>query len=543
MRDVDRRRFLTLGAAALAGAVVQLPSTSESQIPKRGEIFRICLASDPIGFDPHLSIAASTFICLSCTHSRLVRHRAGPDVVPGTLRVEGDLAESWVREGDISYVFTLRKGVRWHNKPPVNGRELTAEDVKYSYDRFRTIEGNGFRTLLEEVQRIDVLDRHRLRFTLRAPFAWLVDSLASTVTWIVPREAIERWGDLRRPEACIGTGPWMLERYDPNVRCTFVRNPEYFVPGLPYVDGIDFAIDGDPSSRLASWLSGHYDFAPEYGMVVRRLDLDIARRRRPGLQTAEYISLLGMFVAVKLDQAPFRDVRVRRAMAMAGDWKELLAASPYALGHGAPNPAVPAGLTEWSIPVDQLTPLGRRLSEEHAADGRRLLADAGYPTGFKTTLESTAYSTDYLDSLQVALTHWKAIGIDIDLRLKERGAFLATGARGRFDRTMASLRGLSLFPDPYLAGFHLPGDPLNLSGVEDPRLTQMIRLQRRTFEPNRRRELVFDIQRYLAEQAYYLYAGPSAKVVAGWEPYVRNFGPNLGNDYGGRLVAAWIDRA
>src|SRR2546422_9399949 len=66
------------------------------------------------------------------------------------------------------------------------------------------------------------------------PFAWLLDSLASTVTWIVPREAIERWGDLRRPEACIGTGPWMLERYDPNVRCTFVRNPEYFVPGLPY---------------------------------------------------------------------------------------------------------------------------------------------------------------------------------------------------------------------------------------------------------------------------------------------------------------------
>jgi ABC-type transport system substrate-binding protein len=71
----------------------------------------------------------------------------------------------------------------------------------------------------------------------------------------------------------------------------------------------------------------------------------------------------------------------------------------------------------------------------------------------------------------------------------------------------------------------------------------MIRLQRRAFEPNRRRDLVFDIQRYLAEQAYYLYPGPSAKVVAAWEPYVRNFGPNLGNDYGGRLVAAWIDRA
>jgi ABC-type transport system substrate-binding protein len=87
---------------------------------------------------------------------------------------------------------------------------------------------------------------------------------------------------------------------------------------------------------------------------------------------------------------------------------------------------------------------------------------------------------------------------------------------------------------------HLPGQRPNSSGVNDSKLTEMIRLQRRTFDPARRREILWDIQRYLAEQVYYVY-GPSPRVVAAWEAHVRNFGPNLGNDYGGRLMAAWLD--
>src|SRR5438094_9733823 len=91
---------------------------------------------------------------------------------------------------------------------------------------------------------------------------------------IVPREAVEHFGDLRRAEACIGTGPWMLQRYEPNTRLMFVRNKEYFVSGLPYADGVEVTVDEDPSSRLASWLSGRYDFAPEYGQCVRHLEID-----------------------------------------------------------------------------------------------------------------------------------------------------------------------------------------------------------------------------------------------------------------------------
>src|SRR3989449_11515220 len=112
-----------------------------------------------------------------------------PSVIPGTFPIEGDLAESWRQPSETTYVFKLRKGVRWHNKPPVNGRELTGEDVKYTYERFLTVKGNPNRSMLEQVEKIEALDRYTVKFTLSEPSAWLLDYLAATVMWIVPREA------------------------------------------------------------------------------------------------------------------------------------------------------------------------------------------------------------------------------------------------------------------------------------------------------------------------------------------------------------------
>src|SRR5262249_34111121 len=247
---VPRRDLLRgAGATVLAGAVTTTAARPvQAQTPKRGGVFRIA-GFEPPNFDPHATPHWWCFVALSFTHSRLVRVKAGPGVTPGTLPVEGDLAESWTQPNDTTHVFKLRKGVRWHNKPPVNGRELTADDVKYTYERFLTIKGNGNKPVLEMVDKIEAVDRYTVKFSLSEPFAWFLDALASTSTWIVAREAVEKFGDLKRPEAVIGTGPWMLERYEPNVRAVFVRHPNYFVPGLPYVDGVEVTIDSDPASR------------------------------------------------------------------------------------------------------------------------------------------------------------------------------------------------------------------------------------------------------------------------------------------------------
>ncbi len=537
---MHRRDLLKLGGAALAAAASAAPldltpRSAAGETPKRGGVFRI-RGEDPLGFDPHPGATYRTTTNLSFTHSRLLKVKPGPGVVPGTSPLEPDLAESWTQPTETTYVFKLRKGVRWHDKPPVGGRELTAEDVKYTFERFQTL------AYLAGLERVEALDRQTVRFTLRAPFAWFLDVVASTAAWIVPREAVEKFGDLKRPEACIGTGPWMLERYEPNVRLTFVRHPHYFVPGLPYADGVDVLIDPDPATRFVNWLAGKYDFAPEYGMAVRRLDLELARQRKPGLQTAEFITRFGLMTWMKLDQAPFTDIRVRRAMALARNWKQGLESSAWALGHGVPNPAIPAAFKEWSIPISELPPDGRRLYEQNIPEAKRLLAEAGYPNGFKTTLETTAdFGPDWMDGLQVWLSQLKAVGIEAELRLKEFGAFASSTVLGRFDHVAAGLFGAFAVPDSYLTLYYMPGWPTNAGGVNDPKLSEMIRLQRRTFDAKKRRDILYDIQRYLSQQVYYLY-GPSVIAVAAWERHVRNFAPNVGDDYGGRLMAAWLDR-
>ena len=541
--SLTRRDFIQMSSAAVAAHVLAPAGASAAETPQRGGVFRIRGEDGTTGFDPHLVVNHHRISTnLSFTHSRLVKVKAGPSVVPGTLPVEPDLAESWSQPNDRTYVFKLRKGVRWHPKPPVNGRELTADDVKYTYDRFLQLKGNPNRSMLGHVEKIDVLDRYSVKFTLTEPFGWFLDYLANTVMWIVPREAVEQFGDLRRAEACIGTGPWMLERYEPNTRLIFVRHKDYFVPGLPYADGVEVTVDEDPSSRMASWIAGKYDFAPEYGQCVRRLDLPVAHQRRPGLRTQDFIVLFGAYTAMKLDREPFRDVRIRRALGIADDWKQILETNAWSLGHGVPNATIPAALKEWAIPIDQLTPTGRRLYERDVSEAKRLLSEAGFPQGFKTTVEATlAWSPDYVDALQVTMRGWKDAGIDAELKSKDFGAYMATTIYGKFDKLGHGLRGGSPIADISLYNSHIPGEPLNASGVDDPKLTEMIRLQRRTLDVAKRREIVYDIQRYLAEQVYYAF-GPSGSAVAAWEPRVKNWAPNIGQDYGGRLMAAWLSK-
>src|SRR5882672_12340719 len=142
--DLTRRDVLKLGGAALAAAAVTSldPNAAAAQQPKRGGVFQVRHHVQPVHFDPHQTIAFPTMMALSYCMSRLVKVKAGPAVVPGTQPVEPDVAEAWQRTNDTTYVFKLRKGVRWHNKPPVNGRELTADDVVFTFQRALSVKAN-----------------------------------------------------------------------------------------------------------------------------------------------------------------------------------------------------------------------------------------------------------------------------------------------------------------------------------------------------------------------------------------------------------------
>jgi peptide/nickel transport system substrate-binding protein len=540
--DLSRRELVKLGGAAAAATVLS-PRLSAAQTPKRGGTLAL-RTWDPPHWDHLQTISYKTHIPLTFTHSRLLKHKAGPSVAPGTFPLEGDLAESWSQPNDTTYVFKLRRGVRFHNKPPVNGRELTADDVRYTVEQFLTTKGNANAYMLRSVDKVEAVDKYTVKFTLKEPFAWFLDMLANPMAvCIIAKECLDKFGDLKKAEAVVGTGPYTLDSYRPNIGMTLVRNPNYFLPGLPYIDRIEMTVDEDNASRMSSFLAGKYDLGWEFPGTVNRTDWvqikDGLKQKRPNLRTLEFPSNVMSHISLRADQKPYSDPRVRQAISLAIDRQGIIDA--VAEGVGVLNPAVPAALKDWSIPINQLGE-GAKYLKHDPAEAKKLLAAAGYPNGFPASICFTTYgSTVLVDTMQLILKQLKDVGIDGKLDQKEYGAYIATCFYGKFDAMTYGPQTPFLEPDNFLFGQYFPNEMKNQSHINDPVVADMLVRQRRTFDLAKRRELIFDIQRHLAKQQYYI-STSSGVYIAVWENALKNYGPNLGYDYGGRLLAAWLDR-
>jgi peptide/nickel transport system substrate-binding protein len=539
-----RREFLRAGLAA-GVTLSALPLSSPAALwgaevgqPKHGGILRV-RGYDPIHFDPHLTLTFKTHTTLSFVYSKLLRHQIGPQVRPGTFIIEPDLAERWEQPDDTTYVFHLRQGVKWHNKPPVNGRELVAEDVQFTFDRFLTEKANPNRYMLESVDRVEVVDRYTVQFRLKEPFVWLTNVLANPWSmWIVAREVVEQYGDLKPPESAIGTGPFLLERYEPNVKTVFKRNPAYFRQGQPYVDGVEWLVLEDESTGLAMYRTGQLDCGPWHWWGVRQQDLEALKKSHPHLVYQDFVSNVNGAIYMRTDLPPFNDVRVRRAISHAIDRQGLIEAVAL---RGQPTAAIAPGLLEWSLPIDQLGP-GAKYYQYDPKEARRLLAAAGYLKGLKTQLTTTpGYGRDLLDAVQLVQQYLKDVGIEAELKLQEYGAYIATTVAGKFEGLAAGPVAIAWEPDSVLYGMYAPDQLRNMGHVNDPTLTAMLKAQRRTKDLAARKQRIFAIQRYIAEQQYYVYT-TAGTVTGTWQPYVKNYAINPTFDFGSRAAALWLER-
>ena len=427
----------------------------------------------------------------------------------------------------------------------MNGRELTADDVVYSMERFRTVKGNANAYMLASVDKVEAVDKYTVRFTLKEPFVWFLDVLANPMAaCIVAKEAVEKFGDLKKWEAVdrhrpldagLATGrTWAIPT------CAI---PRYFVPGLPYIDKIEAVVDEDNASRMAAFLAGKYDLGWENPGTINRVDWvqikDVLKGRRPNLRTLESPSNVMSHIYMRTDKAPFSDVRVRRAMSMAINRQALI--DNTLEGVGAYNPPVPAALKDWAIPFDQLGE-GGQWYKHNVAAAKKLLTEAGHPNGFAATLDFTTYgSTVLVDQMQLVLKDLKSVGIEAKLNQKEYGAYISTTFYGKYDSMAFGPQTPFLDPDNFLYGQYYPGETKNHGLINDPVVADMLVRQRRTADPAKRREVIFDIQKYLAKQQYYVQM-PSGVYIFVWDAAVKNYSPNLGYDQGGRLTAAWLDR-
>src|SRR6266511_1125290 len=541
---ISRRQLLQMGLAAgltVSALPLSRPAPlwgAEAGQPNRGGILRV-RGYDPVHFDHHLTNNARTNTTLSFVRSTLLRYKVGPEIAPGTYIVEPHLAERWEEPDDLTYVFHLRRGGKWHNKPPLNGRELVADDVKFTFDRFLNEQANVLRETLEPVERIEVVDRYTVKFILKEPFVWLPSRLAGTGgMWIIAPEVVERFGDLKKPESAIGTGPFLLERYEPNVKTVFTRNPDYFLPGLPWVDGVEWLVIDDPSTGLAMYRTGQLDCGPQPGWRVRQQDLASLKQSHPQLLYRDFLFTNSYRISMRTDQPPFNDVRVRRAISQAIDRQALIEAVWV---RGEPTAAVPRGLPEWSLPVDQFS-AGAKYSQYDPKAARRLLAEAGFPNGFKTLLYTTGgFGPDFLDAVQLVQRYLKDVGIEAELKLQEFGAYTATTMQGKFEGLAMEPGVPGWEPDSILYGAYAPDSLRNIGHVNDPTLTAMLKAQRRTKDLAARKQLIFDTQRYEAEQQYYVYLA-CFMVTGSHQSYVKNYAPNALEEYGMAAAVLWLDR-
>jgi peptide/nickel transport system substrate-binding protein len=403
-------------------AMTSLNGAFAASLPEK--VLTIGVDQEAVGLDPHVVTAFSSMRRIDLLYNRLVRLDENFVVVP-------DLAESWDIPDNLTYVFHLRKGVKFHN-----GREMTAEDVQYSLNRILDPKtASPGKSYISLVSSIDVVDRNTVKLHLSAPLASLLDGLTSDNCSIVAKEVVEANGNLQKVDA--GTGPFMLKEWVADNSMTLVKNPNYFEKGAPFLDKVIFRVIPEQTSLLAGVRSGDLDMATiNDGAVIRQAGKDskVVVMGKPGLNMRLF--------SFNTSKKPFDDVRVRQAVASVLDRSEILALAEF--GMGKPTGPLPVAATQWAIPVAKLPFAAPDLDK-----AKKLLADSGYANGlsFKITCSSTYEGG--LSVAQVAQNELKKIGVDAQLDVVEWGVYIDKWTKRDYD-AMIELRGGSGEPDRFL---------------------------------------------------------------------------------------------
>ena len=539
-----RWAIAALGASVLllaaAPGLTQTPKSSDAT-PKRGGVFRMP-APEPPTLDPHLNAGFTTHLYATLIYNCLVRLPAGPELRgPGDHRILPDLAEKWESTNPTTIVFKLRRGVRFHNKPPVNGREVTADDVKYSLERFRARSAVGQR--LEPVQSIDVLDRHTVRLVLREPYAPLLNHLSNTANCaILPREAEERFRDFNSAEASIGTGPFVLRSYERGVRAIYERNPHFHMPGLPYLDGVSVEVVPENATRLSMLRAGKLEIAHWWGWLTPEEGRSF-RRSNPDFAVTSQLVMDVAHIYMRTDQLPFNDVRVRRAVSLAIDrkaWRESLHYGEGCLDSGP----VPCAMASWKLDANTLEPTRRKYLDGHdPVEAKRLLAEAGFGRGLSVPLAHwPGFAAPWRSYYELTVDNLAQVGINAELKPEDTARYSTMTFLGKYDKMAMGPFGAGTTEiDEVLHETFFSASPRNRSRVNDPELDRMLLAQRRELDPARRREIVLDIQRYLADKAYYVYLPMWPRYIV-HPAYVKGFRNHDGYGVGSRLMFTWFDR-
>lgn len=497
-----KKRSLVLLCTALL-VLVAVPAVFANGVaeqapaaPQKAATLTIGVSQEAVGLDPHIVTAFSSMRRIDLLYSRLVRLDENMKVVP-------DLAESWEIPNNTTYIFHLKKGVKFHN-----GREMVADDVKYSLQRvLDPATASPGRSYISSIKDIEVVDSYTVKLTLAAPLASLLDALTSNNISIVAKEAVEANGNLQR--VAVGTGPYMLKEWVADNSMTLVKNPNYFEKGMPLTDTIIFRVIPEEASLYAGVRSGNLDMATiNDGATIRqaKTDKSVVVMSKPGMNVRVF--------SFNNKKAPFDDVRVRQAVALALDRSEILTMAEY--GMGAATGPLPISASYWAIAPDKL-PLGKT----DYAKAKQLLADAGYPNGLTFDIVCSSTYEGGLAVAQVVQSELKNIGVTANLDVVEWGNYIDRWVKRDF-AAMVELRGGSAEPDRFLfRSLHSTGGVNNFQ-FADKEVDALLEQGRAQTVPAERKATYDKVQELLSEKAplVFLYSPNENQVLS---PKVQGF--------------------
>ena len=409
-----------------------------------------------------------------------------------------EIAESWEYVEPTVIEFKLREGVMWHDKAPLNGRALTADDVVYTYnERFANgLAGQAY-VGQEFYDRAEKVDDHTVRIHLKAPFDFVTGvTSGNRQGWIVAEEASAE-GTLDDPAASwVGTGPYMFVEHQTGTKVVFERNPNYFKEGLPYADEVVAHIIPDAATRLASLRSGLINIFPAAGPRV----LEEVQRTNPDFFVKSCPSLFHLGIRMRLDKAPWNDVRVRRAVSMALDRDAIIATALRGNGE--------AVLQGWPLDPESLD-LGdypdevAQYMQYNPDKAKELLAEAGFPDGFSTTVVWTpAYGDPWQGVAEIMLTMLRAVGIDAQFDIQEYGPFLGMGNQQTFEDLYFGWTNSFDFNDLASTYYWSGMQPANELGLSpDPTLDALV-ADLWAATPENRQAVLTQLQTYVASAQY-----------------------------------------
>jgi peptide/nickel transport system substrate-binding protein len=394
-------------ASGQAGLPVPVQAPAAPSAGKPGGTLRVGGERSMEDLDPHTVRVGWEISVMQNVYSGLVR--PGPDLLP-----QPDLATRWEYRDPQTLELTLRQGAKFHN-----GREVVAEDVKYSFERI--LDPNiaaPYASYLESVGAIEAPERYRVVLRLKRPDAALLNNLAMPTMAIVPREAVEANGGTLKTTMA-GSGPFKFKEHIPAQQLVLEKNPDYFVPGQPLLDQLVFIPLPNETARTNALRSGEVDYvepAAPKDVPALRNDRSLVVTGGPNLS----------FVGISLNttRKPFDDVRVRQALAYAIQRDEVAekAFDGFAqpLWGAALIPPYWAGNTEKYYSYDP-------------EKARQLLAEAGYPDGFKTTIMASTGTSFHAPFATVVQSELRKAGIEVEINVLDSAVTTVRWRSGEFD--------------------------------------------------------------------------------------------------------------